>query len=54
MLKCEECGARATTPEQARHWRAYLSRLERNGSEDAKVVVVYCPRCAEREFGNSC
>ena len=31
----------------ARGWRAYLTTDE----DDPAVAIVYCPECAEREFG---
>jgi hypothetical protein len=50
-LMCLECGA--TADGQARGWRggwrAYLP-LDRE-RDDFPYDVVYCPRCAEREFG---
>jgi hypothetical protein len=53
VLRCEECGRRAKTPEEARRWRAYLSAHEEGGGEsDTKDVAVYCPGCANREFGS--
>jgi hypothetical protein len=47
MLQSEECGRRATTDEEARRWRAYLTVVEDGESEE---VAVYCPDCARREF----
>jgi hypothetical protein len=46
-LKCEECGSGPAQP-LARDWRAFLRAAEPGESE---AVVVYCPSCAEREFG---
>jgi hypothetical protein len=45
-LKCLECGA--VSDDSARGWRAYLSRFDDKPVE----VCVYCPACAEREFGS--
>jgi hypothetical protein len=44
-LSCCECGrpSKGHAPE----WRAYLT------SDDPQEVAVYCPECAEREFGAS-
>jgi hypothetical protein len=33
--------------ERAQGWRAYLAEDE----EDKPIVLIYCPQCAEREFG---
>jgi hypothetical protein len=33
-------------PEDAEHWSAYLT-------DDEPPEVVFCPRCAEREFGDA-
>lgn len=41
MLRCVEC--HRTTTGNTHGWRAYLSVDEE--------VVIYCPYCAEREFG---
>jgi hypothetical protein len=40
-LKCAECGA--ISPPDAAGWRAYL--------DDDDRAVMFCPSCAEREFG---
>jgi hypothetical protein len=40
-----ECGRETTGPEKG--WRAVLA----SGVEDELEVGVYCPACAEREFG---
>jgi hypothetical protein len=42
VLECVECELRSDG--EARGWRAYLD-------EDSIDVWVYCPECAEREFG---
>lgn len=39
-MRCEECKRLATGP--ADGWRAYLT---------GDGVAIYCPECAEREFG---
>ena len=44
-LKCLECGA--VSDDSARGWRAYLSYFD----DESVEVCVYCPACAEREFG---
>ena len=41
VLECLECGAR---DDVAKGWRAYLE-------PEADGVLVFCPSCAEREFG---
>jgi hypothetical protein len=42
-MRCEECGREADGT--ARGWRATSG----NGS---LMVAVFCPECAEREFGD--
>jgi hypothetical protein len=42
VLECLECGER---DDLAKGWRAYLE-------PDADNVLVFCPDCAEREFGS--
>jgi hypothetical protein len=50
MLNCEECATQPATVEEALRWRAYLvSVMEDEGDEE---VAVYCPECADREFGD--
>jgi hypothetical protein len=43
---CEGCGA--TADEHALGWRAYLP--DEPEVNDFPYKVVYCPKCAEREF----
>ena len=42
---------RASTDDEAQGWRAYLA----SGEEDETdvEVAVFCPVCAEREFGRA-
>lgn len=47
MLVCVECGA--TVDEHAPNWRAYVA--EPGETDEGESVVVYCPKCAVREFG---
>ena len=49
MLRCEECGREATNVEESRGWRA----LQGTGEDAETTVTVYCPVCAEREFGQA-
>jgi hypothetical protein len=49
MLNCEECATQPATAEEARRWRAYLIAVVDDGDQ---AVAVYCPECADREFGN--
>jgi hypothetical protein len=44
-LACAECAAVTTILE--RGWRALLTDDE----HEPKHIVVFCPECAEREFG---
>jgi len=51
MLRCEECGRESDWEDLYAHhvgdprWKAYLTI-------DAEAVI-YCPDCAEEEFGRS-
>ena len=45
-LDCIECGREEASDE--RGWKAYLTTDE----DEAAEAVVYCPDCAEREFGH--
>jgi hypothetical protein len=46
-LTCVECAREQAASE--RGWRAYLTVDE----DDPAEAIVYCPECAEREFGRS-
>jgi hypothetical protein len=46
LLRCVECG-RPQPSNVARGWKAYLTADEDKPAE----ALVYCPECAEREFG---
>ncbi len=53
MLNCEECATQPATVEEALRWRAYLvAVVENEGDEEVAEVAVYCPECADREFGD--
>ena len=53
MLNCEECATQPATVEEALRWRAYLvAVVEDEGDEEVAEVAVYCPECADREFGD--
>lgn len=45
MLMCVECGR--VQADNERGWRSYLTTDE----EEPTDAIVYCPSCAEREFG---
>jgi hypothetical protein len=51
-VRCVECGRKSRG--DATDWRAYLTE-DPEGHNDAGVgvleAVVYCPDCAEHEFG---
>ena len=49
MLNCEECATQPATVEEALRWRAYLTSVVEDEGEE---VAVYCPECADREFGD--
>jgi hypothetical protein len=42
--ECAECDARSLPADEER-WAAYLT------DDEPPEVVLYCPACAEREFG---
>lgn len=44
LLQCATCGCRV--PEFERGWRAYLA-----DEECETNVIVLCPECSERDFG---
>jgi hypothetical protein len=48
VLVCVECVAEA--PPGAVGWRAMFTVGDED-AEDEEMVAVYCPECAEREFG---
>lgn len=50
-LICEECGRLAAPG--ARGWKGYLAGLNEDDEcdEGGVEVLIFCPRCAEREFG---
>jgi len=43
---CAECG-RPWLAASREHWKAYIADIER-----PPEVLVFCPDCAEREFGS--
>ena len=45
-MRCLECGCRA---DDGKGWRAYL--VDDPNDDEEPYVVVYCPACAQREFG---
>jgi hypothetical protein len=49
-LVCMECGAESD--KLATGWRAY--RMPDEASEFEGEILVFCPHCAEREFGPFC
>jgi hypothetical protein len=49
ILRCAECEAAWPPADEAR-WRAYLG-CDETIDEPAEVVIL-CPTCAEREFGD--
>ena len=42
-LSCEECKRPWSDPDE--RWRVYVT------DDEPAASVAYCPRCAEREFG---
>jgi hypothetical protein len=48
LLRCAECGA--GSDELATGWRAYLAG-ELDEDEREAEILMFCPTCAEREFG---
>jgi hypothetical protein len=47
LLRCDQCAK--ASDERARGWRGY--RVGDEGAIDGLIVVVYCPACVERIFG---
>ncbi len=47
ILRCIECGSESAT---GRRWRAYLA--DDPDADDPLEVALFCPHCAEREFGS--
>jgi hypothetical protein len=47
-LACEECGAVADV--EVHGWRAYI--VHDPDEDHGPALTVYCPACAEREFGD--
>jgi len=47
ILVCVECGA--ATDRSERGWRAWLTAEE---NDEPAEVVVLCPGCSQREFGD--
>ena len=46
ILRCVECRRESVS---GRRWRAYLA--DDPDDHDPPEVAVFCPSCAEREFG---
>ena len=46
--QCAECDA-CWLPADEDRWRAYLGSDDLDGPVE---IVLYCPNCAEREFGD--
>jgi hypothetical protein len=49
-LTCEERGRKAETAAESRRWRALHADDSQNAGDQAVIVAVYCPECADREF----
>jgi uncharacterized protein with PIN domain len=45
IRRCPECG-RPWEPHETERWKAYLT------DDEPPEVVVFCPDCAERQFGS--
>jgi hypothetical protein len=50
-MRCEECGREAE--EDARGWKAFLTRYATAEEAEHPELTTYCPDCAEREFGHA-
>jgi hypothetical protein len=46
-MRCQECAVAPTG--SWRGWRA--CRTDEQGTDDPPAVALYCPACADREFG---
>jgi hypothetical protein len=53
VLRCAECGREAETEVEAQGWLPDLTTHEEGADEATAAVAVYCPECAEREFGEA-
>jgi hypothetical protein len=49
VLRCQGCRKQADSAEEALRWRAFITVADEGASPE---VVVYCPDCAVREFGD--
>ena len=51
LIACTECRRQWLDPSE--HWRVYIWQpdMDENGENDACLMCFYCPRCAQREFG---
>lgn len=50
QFRCVECGRAFESEVEAHGWRAYLVP-ELKDDDEPEDFAVYCPECAEREFG---
>jgi hypothetical protein len=50
-VRCEECGEEPDVQAHAAGWVAYLVDLA--DDPDEPEILVYCPACAQREFGTT-
>jgi hypothetical protein len=48
-MRCAECGRVA--PRDAQRWKAAVGEDLRD--DDPSQIVMFCPECWEREFGES-
>jgi hypothetical protein len=50
-VRCQECGREAEVEAHAAGWVAY--RVDLPDDPDEPEVIVFCPECARREFGDA-
>jgi hypothetical protein len=50
-MQCDECGREADV--EAHGWKAFVTRYATAEETDHPQLALYCPDCAEREFGNA-
>jgi hypothetical protein len=54
-LICQECGA--VSDESANRWQAHLGLVDEMAEDEEPtggvLAYVFCPSCAEREFGTN-
>ena len=50
-MQCDECGREADV--EAHGWKAFVTRYAAVEETEHPQLALYCPECAEREFGDA-